>query len=272
MRIVWSGLIVACLCSGSGLALVGCDSGSDDGARAAEPLVVGMELGYAPFEMRGPDNKPDGISVRMAEALAEHLGRPLEIEDIPWDGIIAALQSGKIDLIISSMTETAERAESIDFSDGYVTNGLCMLVAKDSGIESVDDLPESGMTVVVKLATTGHLWAQQELEGVKLTVLDEAATCALEVVQGKADAFIYDQISIFRHWQQNMATTRPILTPIREETWAVGIRKGDDALRVRVNEFLKQFRESGKFDDLADRYMKAERAEFERRGVPFLFH
>lgn len=248
---------------------VGCDSASDDGP---EPLVVGMELAYPPFEMRGTDNQPDGISVRMAEDLAASLGRPLKIVDVAWDGIIPALMTGQIDLIISSMTRTAERAESIDFSDGYVTNGLCMLVASDSKIESVDDLPESGMTVAVKLATTGHVWAQQELEGVELTVLDESTTCALEVVQGKADAFIYDQISIFRHWRQNEDTTRPLLEAIREETWAIGIAKGNDVLRGEVNTFLKKYREAGKFDELAERYMKAEREEFKKRGVPFIFH
>jgi polar amino acid transport system substrate-binding protein len=231
-----------------------------------------MELAYPPFEMRGTDNQPDGISVRMAEDLAASLGRPLKIVDVAWDGIIPSLMTGEIDLIISSMTRTEERAESIDFSDGYVTNGLCMLVASDSEIKSVDDLPESGLTVAVKLATTGWTWAREELEGVELTVLDEATTCALEVVQGKADAFIYDQISIYRHWKQNEDTTRPILEPIREETWAIGIKKGNDALRAEVNAFLKEYREAGKFDELAERYMKAEREEFKKLGVPFIFH
>jgi len=237
-----------------------------------DELVVGMELAYPPFEMRDTENQPDGISVRMAEDLAASLGRPLKIVDTAWDGIIPSLKSGQIDLIISSMTKTPERAENIDFSDGYVTNGLCMLVGKESEIRSVDDLPESNRKVAVKLATTGHLWAQRELEGVELVVLDESATCVLEVVQGRADAFIYDQISIYRHWRQHEETTRPILEPIREETWAVGIKKGNDELREQVNAFLKKYRAEGKFDELAERYMKAERAEFERRGVPFIFH
>lgn len=255
--------------------LTGCGGESGGGGAdtgAAAPLVVGMELAYPPFEMRDTNNQPDGISVRMAEDLAEFLGRPLKIKDVAWDGIIPSLKSGQIDLIISSMTNTPQRAENIDFSDSYVTNALCMLVAKDSEIRSVDDLPESNRKVAVKIATTGHLWAERELEGVELIVLDDSATCALEVVLGRADAFIYDQISIYRHWRQHEDKTRPILEPIREESWAIGIKKGNDALRLDVNEFLKGYRESGKFDELAERYMKAEREEFERRGVPFIFH
>lgn len=243
-----------------------------DSAEPDNTLTIGMEMAYPPFEMRGTDNQPDGISVRMAESLAEHLGRPLKLEDVAWDGIIPALQSGKIDLIISSMTRTEERAQAIDFSDGYVTNGLCMLVRKDADFDSVEDLQESGAKVAVKLATTGYLWAQGHLEGVELVVLDEASTCALEVAQGKADAFIYDQISIYKQWKIHHETTRPILQPIREETWAIGMRKGEDDLREKVNAWLAEFRAAGKFDELAERYMAEEKADFEEMGVPFIFH
>jgi polar amino acid transport system substrate-binding protein len=256
-----------------GLALLsGCGGSARD--EGGEPLVVGMELAYPPFEMRSAANEPDGISVRMAEGLAEYLGRPLRIEDVQWDGIIPALKSGQIDLIISSMTRTETRAQSIDFSDGYVTNGLCMLVQKGSSIERVDDLVQLKSTVATKLATTGDTYAKANLagKGVKLTTLDDAAMCALEVVQGKADAFIYDQISIYKHWQNHPDETRAILEPIREETWAIGVRKGDDALRERVNAFLKEFRDAGNFKHLADQYMADEKKAFEAAGVPFIFH
>ena len=206
------------------------------------PFVVGMELSYPPFEMRSPDNKPDGISVRMAEDLAARLGRPLEILDVEWNGIIPALKSGKIDAIISSMTRTPEREQAIAFSDGYVTNGLCMLVGRDSTIQSAGDLEPGTHKVAVKLATTGHQWARSELPGVTLITLDDSASCALEVVQGKADAFIYDQISIYQYWKKFEDKTRPILNPIREETWAIGLRQEDTGLLSEVNSFLAAYR------------------------------
>ncbi len=251
------------------LVLAGCGSESEGGT---PPLRVGMELAYPPFEMRNARNEPDGISVRMAEDLAAFLGRPLAIEDIQWDGIIPALKSKRVDLIISSMTRTEERAESIDFSDGYVTNGLCLLVPKDSKIESAADLDEPGRRVAVKLATTGHVWAQANLQQASLTVLDDAATCALEVSQRKADAFVYDQISIFQLWKRHEEETRPILHPIREETWAVGIRQGDRAMLEAVNAFLRDYREDRRVDALAERYMAAEKKAFDEMGVPFIFH
>lgn len=237
-----------------------------------DKLVVGMELAYPPFEMRNTKNQPDGISVRMAEDLGEFLGKPVEVRDVAWDGIIPALKSGKIDLIISSMTKTEERARSIDFSDGYVTNGLCLLVSKDSKIQSVADLKKPDARIAVKLATTGQLWAKENLPDAQFTILDASATCVLEVIQGRADAFIYDQISIYRHWQKNQETTRPILQPIREETWGIGLRKGETELKADINQFLKEYREKGGFEALAEQYMAKEKAAFEELGVPFVFH
>ncbi|MDF1859036.1 MAG: transporter substrate-binding domain-containing protein [Verrucomicrobiales bacterium] len=246
--------------------------GRKEDSNAPMPLVVGMEMAYPPFEMRGPDNQPDGISVRMAEDLAVYLGRPLELRDVAWDGIIPALQSKKIDVIISSMTRTPERENTIAFSDGYVTNGLCMLVRKDSAIQSIEDVVPGETKLAVKLATTGHQWATKSLPEVPLITLDEAAACVLEVVQGRADAFVYDQISIYQFWKKYEGETRPILNPIREETWAVGLRKSDEELRAQVNAFLAEYREKGRFDELADRYMAEQKAAFEDMGVPFIFH
>ncbi len=231
-----------------------------------------MEMAYPPFEMRGPDNKPDGISVRMAEDLAAGLGRPLELRDVEWSGIIPALQSGKIDVIISSMTRTPEREAAIAFSDDYVTNGLCMLVAKDAALQSAADIKPGIHRVAVKLATTGHQWARAAMPGLDLITLDDAAACALEVAQGKADAFIYDQISIYQFWKRFEDKTRPILNPVREENWAIGLRKEDSELLGQVNAFLKSYRAAGKFDELAGRYMAEQKAAFEEMGVPFIFH
>jgi len=238
---------------------------------AGEPLRVGMELSYPPFEMTDPAGRPTGVSVRLAEALARELGRELVIENIAFDGLIPALKTGKIDCIISSMTATPERARSIAFSEPYLRTGLALLVAADSPVQSASDLDEPGRVVAVKKGTTGHHHAAATIRRARLLVLDKESAAVMEVAQGKADAFIYDSLSVYRSHARHPDTTRAVLRPFREETWAVGLRRGDEALKRQVDDFLDRFRATGGFEKLGDEFLADEKAFFERQRIPFLF-
>lgn len=236
---------------------------------AAQPLVVGMELAYPPFEMTDTSGKPDGVSVQLAKELGKALGRPVEIRNMAFDGLIPALKTGRIDLIISSMTATSERARSIDFSDPYLTTGLCLLVGKSVAAKTIAELDQPGRTIAVKKGTTGHTYASEHVKKASVLVLDKEAAAVLEVVQGKADAFIYDQMSTYNNYKRNRDTTRGILAPFQTESWAIGIRKGNIDLKTKVNKFLADFRRSGGFDRLGDRYLKEEKEAFRLLGFPF---
>src|SRR5262249_42219458 len=111
----------------------------------------------------------------------------------------------------------------------------------------------------------------KNMRNAKVLVLDKEAACVLEVVQGKADAFIYDQMSVFTHWRRNPETTRAILEPFQKESWAVGLKKGDDALRTQINAFFKSYRESGGFERLGDKWLGEQKAEFKKLGITFFF-
>lgn len=239
--------------------------------KSHDQLIVGMELAYPPFEMTDPQGRPAGVSVDLANALGQFLGRKVEIQNIPFAGLIPSLQTGKIDLIISSMTATAERAKSISFSDPYLKTGLCLLVGKNSPIQSIQDADQPGKTIAVKRGTTGHVFAADKIKQARLLVLDQEDACVLEVIQGKADAFIYDQISTYENWRRNQETTRPILKPFQEESWAIGLRQGDDALLKQVNQFLKDYQARGGFDELGVRYLKDQKEAFRKLGYPFYF-
>jgi polar amino acid transport system substrate-binding protein len=239
--------------------------------KSHDQLIVGMELAYPPFEMTDQQGRPAGVSVDLANALGQYLGRRVEIQNIPFDGLIPSLQTAKIDLIISSMTATAERAKSISFSDPYLKTGLCLLVGKNSPIQSIQDADQPDKTLAVKRGTTGHVFAADKIKHARLLVLEKEDACVLEVIQGKADAFIYDQISTYENWRRNQDTTRPILKPFQEESWAVGLRKGDDALLKQVNQFLKDYQARGGFDELGGRYLKDQKEAFRKLGYPFYF-
>lgn len=235
------------------------------------PLRVGMELSYPPFEMVGDDGSPAGISVDLAHALAKSLKREVVIENISFVGLIPALKGKSIDLILSSMTVTPERQQSIDFSDPYAKIGLALLVSKQSPLTGIADANDPQRTIVVKSGTSGELYAAKHLQQARVRVLDKEAMCVLEVVQGKADAFIYDQLSIYSHWQRNLATTRALLQPFQLESWAMGVRKGNTQLLEGVNKFIKKYREEGGFDKLAETYLPNQKQAFKEMDIPFVF-
>ncbi len=235
------------------------------------PLVVGMELNYPPFEMIDARGQPAGISVDLARALGRYLHRDALIENIPFDGLIPALKTGKIDLIISSMTATSERSQSIVFSEPYLRTGLCLLLNQRANIHSIEEADQPGYAVVVKQGTTGQLYARTHLRHARVLVVEKEDACVLEVVQGKAQAFIYDQMSVFHHWQRNQQATTALLKPFQEEDWAIGLRQGDDALKAQVNAFLSAYCAEGGFQRLGDKYLKEQKAAFQKLGVPLQF-
>jgi polar amino acid transport system substrate-binding protein len=255
--------------TGCSIAASGCGDQSKSTGKGPV-LRIGMELSYPPFEMQDKAGNPDGVSVKLAEALANHLDRPLQIVPMSFSGLIPALKTGNIDLIISSMTATDERRQSIDFSNSYAFTGLALLVGKESAIESIDDLKRPGRVITAKATTTGETWAINNLPDAKRMVFEDQTACVLEVVQGRADAFIYDQLSIYQYAKENKDTTRGLLKPFVEESWAIGIAKGRDDLKAQVNGFIDDFRKSNGFDDLAEKYLKEEKKILDEAGIPFI--
>ncbi len=240
-------------------------------AKEGNVLKVGMELNYPPFETIDKDGNPAGLSVDMAKLLGAYLNKTTEIVNIAFVGLIPALKSSKIDLIISSMSITREREKSIDFSDPYLRVGLCLLVQKDSTIKDIKDADQPDKVIVVKQGTTGQSYAQKKLSKAKIRALDKESACVLEVAQGKADAFLYDQLSIYMNWQKNLDTTQALLEPFAYESWAIGIRRGDTDLKRQVNAFLKEFHKNKGFEKLSDQYLSEQRAAFKKMGIPFDF-
>jgi polar amino acid transport system substrate-binding protein len=252
-----------------GLFLTGCTEKSKQSGEGAV-LRVGMDLSYPPFEMQDKAGNPDGVGVRLAEALAANLGRPLKVVPMEFSGLIPALKTGNVDLILSSITATDERRESILFCKPYAFTGLAVLVRKDSDIQSIEDLKKTGRSVTAKTSTTGETWAINHLPGAKRVVFEDQTACVLEVAQGRADAFIYDQLSIYQYAEQNKETTRGLLKPFVEESWAIGVAKGNEALRGQVNAFLDDFRKQDGFGKLGERYLQKEKKFLEAAGVPFI--
>ena len=238
---------------------------------ADRKLVIGMDATYPPFETVNAQGEFTGVSVDLGRELAKQLGREVEFRNINFDGLITALKTGSIDLIISSMTANDERRKSIDFSEPYVKTGIALLASTKSPVQNLDDLKKAGRRVVVRLGTTGEQFARTTLPDAKLVSLDSDTACVMEVAKGGADAWIYDQLSLMNHHAKHPDTTRVLLKPLREEVWAIGLKKGNDELRKQVNEFLTKFRADGGFKKLGEKHLAKEKKQMEEQGIPFVF-
>jgi polar amino acid transport system substrate-binding protein len=231
-----------------------------------------MELKYPPFETIDADGNPEGVSVLMAESLGEYLGRKVEIVDTAYPSLIPALENGNIDIIISSMTINEKRMEVVDFSDPYTTSQLMMLVHKDSKVMSHEDLDDSEVIIASKTGTIGALWAAANAPNATIKNIDEEASAVLEVAQGKADVFIYDPLSIVNHHKNFPDDTRAILEALpNTKGWGIAMRKGEDELRNKINEWLEKAKTDGTFQDIREQYLKEKVKEFEENGLEFFF-
>ena len=278
--------VIACLA----LVLTGCSSAPSSSSSSAssaaastsastsasssgtKTLVVAMELAYPPFETKTDAGDPDGVSVQFMKDFAEAYGYDLVIENIAWDGLIPSLQTGKSDAVMSSMTITEERAQVVDFSQPYANAQLALLVNASSDVSSIDDLNSGGMTIAVKTGSTGDKYATEHLTNCTITRLADESACVTEVVQGKADAFIYDQLTILRNQQANSDTTKAVYIPFQDtEKWGIAVGKGNTELLDQLNEFIAHSIEDGEFDRLTEQYLSSEKAAFDQLGFKWFF-
>lgn len=176
---------------------------AEEGGR--EPLRVGMECDYAPFnwtQAQASDTAvpiegggyADGYDVQIAKIIAEKMGRDLVIVKTEWDGLTLSVQSGKIDAIIAGMSPTAERKASIDFSDPYYTSDLVVVVRKDSAYANASSLADFGGAKITAQLNTFHYTVIDQIEGVdKQQALDTFPAMIVALQSGKIDGYISER-------------------------------------------------------------------------------
>ena len=219
-------------------------------------LTVGMEVGFFPFEYADTDGRPVGFDVDLANIAAQELGVPVEIKEMEFSGLIPALQTGKIDMIISGMSRTPARAKTVSFSQPYFEAGLCALISNKRApeVSEISRLNAEGRVLAVKLGTTGDIVTGRLFPKATVKRFKEETECVLEVVAGRADAFIYDQLSISLHHAQNPQTTHAILKPFTFEPYAIAIRGGDFDFLNWLNILLETIKADGRYQELRKKY------------------
>ena len=220
-------------------------------------LRVGLEAGYQPFEMQDEKGNIVGFDVDMAYELGKAIfgkggEKKVEIINTAWDGIIPALMTRKFDIIMAGMTVLQSRNLKINFCEPYYYIGQSLLINKKDKdkYKSYKDLNKKGVIVTSKLGVTGAFTAERVMPKATLRLFKTEAEGALQVANGLADAYIYDEPQVRVFAAKYKDKTVGIFDPITYEPLAWAIRKGDPDFLNFLNKFrrprkLLRFRKVG---------------------------
>lgn len=223
----------------------------------SDTFKVGMECGYAPYNwtqtddsngavpIEGTSEYAGGYDVEIAKKVAEGLGKKLVIVKTDWEGLVPAVQSGKIDAIIAGMSPRADRKEQIDFTDYYYKVQLVMVVNKGGPYENATSIQDfAGAKVTAQLSTI-HYDVIDQIEGVdKQPAMDNFAAMRVALEAGTIDAYVSerpegdsataanDNFAMVQFSEENGFT----LTE-DESLNSIGIKKGSD-LGEKINTIL----------------------------------
>ena len=222
-------------------------------------LRVGLEVGYMPFEMVDKSGEVIGFDIDLARLMARKLGVKLAVVNQSWDGIIPALLTGKFDVTLGGMTITPERATRVDFSDPYLTIGQTVLLRRKLAgtVRSWEQLNDPKYRVLSKLGTTGEIAMRKHFPKAQLRTFEHQSEAAIEVRNGRADAFVYDL-----PFNAVMASQFPyglvhLSQPFTHEDLGWAIRKGAPALRAWLNEFLAGLKQDGTYQALYKKWFES---------------
>ena len=249
--------------------LAGCGSSSSSDKKAAEAstsangtatvktakdgvLTMATNATFPPYEYY-EGNDIVGIDAEIAQAIADKMGLKLEIQDMEFNSIITAVQSGKADLGLAGMTVTDERKQSVDFSDSYATGIQSVIVKDGSSIKSIDDL--KGNKIGVQLATTGDIYAKDDFGEENVEEYNKGADAVMALTSGKIDAVIIDNQPA-KSFVETTDGLQILDTDYVQEDYAAAIAKGNTDLLNAVNTALKELKEDGTIQKILDKYIK----------------
>ena len=224
-------------------------------------LRVGMESGYLPFEMTNTKGKYIGFDIDMGKALAKAMGVKYVPVNTAWDGIIPGLVTNKYDIIISGMTVTQERNLAINFANPYIVIGQAILLNKkhEGKVLSYKDLNDPKFTITSKLGTTGEQAAKRMIPKANYKSFEVETEACMEVIQGNADATIYDLPLIeIMQAQHGAGKTVALTKPFTFEPLAMAVRKGDPDFLNFLNNFLAQYKNDGRYDKAYAKWIQSD--------------
>jgi arginine/lysine/histidine/glutamine transport system substrate-binding/permease protein len=239
----------------SSLVLASCNVGPK-GEAGGKVLKVATEPAFAPFEFQGKDGQLEGFDIDLMRAIAQAEGKEVKFEALPFDGIIPALQAKTIDAAISSITITAERQKTIDFSNPYFKAGLAIAVNKDNNtVKNLDDL--KGKRIAVQIGTTGAKTAKG-VPDAKISTFDSAPLSLQELQNGNVDAVINDApVTLYAISQGNINNVKVTGQLVTEEFYGIAVPKSSPNLQT-INQGLRTIIDNGTYAKIYKQWFGTE--------------
>lgn len=252
--ILIAGLLTACAATQPAVVA---DSPVLDRVLANNTLVVGTAASMPPFNMTSKEGEVIGFEVDMARMLANALGVRLDIETMNFGELIPALEAGKVDMVLSSMTITAERNAKVAFVGPYFISGKAFLTTQTTIAETEDpaDINSPATTLTALRGSTSELFVNKLISKAKLVPADDYDQAVQMVLDGQADAMVADYpiciVSLLRHPDSNLVS---LITPLTWEPIGIALPKGDPHFVNLVENYLMGLKGSGELDALTERW------------------
>ena len=229
----------------------------------AKVYVVGTDAAYAPFESQNEKGEIVGFDIEVVQAVAQKAGIDVKFVNTPWEGIFNALGQGDRDLVVSAVTITSERQQTMDFSEPYFDAQQLIAVKETSKVTKFADLKK--LKVGVQTGTTGDE-AVTKLLGKTSTAIKrfESTPLALkELESGGVDAVVADN-GVIIHYVANNPGGKFKTVADKEfvpEQYGIALKKGNGELQAKVNKGLADIKADGTYDQIYTKYFGAAPAK-----------
>ncbi|GAB4071923.1 transporter substrate-binding domain-containing protein [Ancylobacter sonchi] len=215
-------------------------------------LLVAIDLGSPPFGLTDAQMQPTGSDVESAKLLAADLGVPLEIVQVTSPNRVPFLLTGKADIVMASFSVNEERKKVIDFSDAYGVIEIAIAAPKGTAIKTIDDL--KGLRIGTTRGSTNDKEVTAQIKNAEIVRYDDDATLITALVSGQVD-IMGSSPQVMKAVNQRRPND-PLETKIILKTnpYAIGLRKNEDALRARLNEWIAKDLANGKLREVFLKY------------------
>lgn len=247
-------------------AFAGC--GSDE-----KTLIVATNAEFAPFESL-ENGEAVGFDIDLINAVAKKLGyETVKIDNMEFDGVVAAVEQGSCDVAISGLTINAGRKKSVDFSDPYYSGAAqILIVAKDDSYYTGTTKAEldeqlKNQSIGVCSGFTGEFYAKgdedeewdfEPIEGADVKTYDNLSLAIEDLKNGAITAIIMDDEAAKQAASENADAVKTIDVELTVEEYGIAVKKGDSEMVEKINNALQELKDEGEFDKLLDKYSLAD--------------